>query len=325
MRAFSGPQRSSRTQSPGATPSHGHGPDRDLVEQTPVVLAQLVLEAGAADRLAFGGVEPCAARRIAADRSSSHVRLVQLQRGRSSTSLDPSTSRVSRSFSAGSRRRSCGAGGGGGRSGFDASFDRRGARGQGAPQLLARRPPSSRPPALDDQRAARPRARPRCRCATARAAARSGTRPCPRATRVSFSAAARRISHSMAGGRRVEPLAVGVAALRLQEGVGIVAGGQLDHVHAAGPPRAARRGSCARPSGPRRPGRSSRSTFSVNRRRRRAWRGGERGAAGGHGLARRRPRARAPRRGSPPSVRRAPPCGSRPWPRRGRRASWLFW
>ena len=59
----------------------------------------------------------------------------------------------------------------------------------------------------------------------------------------------RRAPRRAAGGRRRRPPPSGSVS-------GSWPVGQLDHLHLAAPPRAGRRGSCAPPSGPRRPGRS---------------------------------------------------------------------
>ena len=95
------------------------------------------------------------------------------------------------------------------------------------------------------------------RCARARASPRRGTPPCPRASRCRSRSRARRISHSMASGASSRRFAVRLRPLGLEVGVGVVALRAAPRRARGGPPRAARRGSCAPPSAPPRPGRSS--------------------------------------------------------------------
>ena len=103
-------------------------------------------------------------------------------------------------------------------------------------------PGGERPPQLLPRRRGRP-ARPRStmrgqpgralhrrsRCAPARAAARSGTRPCPRACASRVSDRARRISQSMDPGASSRRRRYASAPSAFRKRVGVVALGQLDH------------------------------------------------------------------------------------------------
>ena len=189
--------------------------------------------------------------------------------------------------------------------GSDTRSSRRGRARQRAPQLL----PRGRlveAAALDDRAAARPRAPPRSRCATSTGSSAFEVRaPCPRASSCRSRPRPRRISHSMAGGAASSRSRYASAPCAFKKVSGSSPVGQLDdvdaqalleqHVEALARRLLARLvlvevhddllGEAAEQAG-------------VGR--------GQRGAAGGHDLARRPPRGPAPRRGSPPSVRRAP-------------------
>ena len=234
MRAFSGPRRSSRTQSGRRTPSPSGGGSTAISRRAARRLRRrhdrqrrLRLTGAAVGSESPGRAQDRRRSRAGPGRVSSAPRRASAtpsaswrSRGQRATSPPGSSRRRGAGGARAAGRRRC------------AELDAGARRPKRPPQLLSRG--RARPGRRGSTIGGQPgRALHGALDARQRRQQRVQVRRLARAACcVSFSAAARRISHSMASGACVEALAVGVGAVRLQEAVGVVAVGQLDHLHA---------------------------------------------------------------------------------------------